>query len=55
MNVDYYRKVVERVRDSGVDVVINPTTGPGAGFVPGDPDPKTVGPGSTITTPERPS
>lgn len=53
MNVAYYREVVERIRDSGVDVVINLTTGPGARFVPGDPDPKIAGPGSTITTPER--
>ena len=53
MNVGYYRDVVERVRDSGIDVVLNLTTGPGARFVPGDPDPKTAGPGSTITTPER--
>ena len=53
MNVDYYREVVERVQDSAVDVVINLTTGPGARFVPGDPDPKTAGAGSTITTPER--
>ena len=53
MNVDYYREVVERVRDSGVEVVINLTTGPGARFVPGAPDPKTAGSGSTITTPER--
>ena len=53
MNVGCYREVVERVRDSGIDVVLNLTTGPGARFVPGDPDPKTAGPGSTITTPER--
>ena len=53
MNVGYYREVVERVRDSGIDVVLNLTPGPGARFVPGDPDPKTAGPGSTITTPER--
>ncbi len=53
MNVGYYREVVERVKDSGIDVVINLTTGPGARIVPGDPDPKTAGPGSTITTPER--
>ena len=53
MNVDYYREVVARVRDSGVDVLINRTTGPGARFVPGDPDPKVAGPGSTITTPAR--
>ena len=53
MNLDYYREVVERIRDSGGDVVINLTTGPGARFVPGDPDPKIAGPGSTITTPAR--
>ena len=53
MKLDYYREVVERVRDSGVDVVINLTTGPGARFVPGGSDPKTAGPGSTMTTPER--
>src|SRR5689334_22110428 len=29
-----YREVVERIRDSGSDVLINLTTGPGARFVP---------------------
>jgi uncharacterized protein (DUF849 family) len=53
MNVDFYREVVERVRDGGVDVAINLTTGPGARFVPGASDPKIAAPGSTITTPER--
>jgi uncharacterized protein (DUF849 family) len=46
-----YREVVERIRDSGSDVLINLTTGPGARFVPGDDDPQKPGPGTTIKTP----
>src|ERR1700674_1403498 len=34
-----YREVVERIRSSGVDVLINLTTGPGARFMPGADDP----------------
>ena len=34
-----YREVVERIRSSGTDVLINLTTGPGARFVPGADDP----------------
>ncbi len=34
-----YREVVERIRDSGSDVLINLTTGPGARFVHDDDDP----------------
>ena len=30
MDVAHYREVVQRIRDSGTDVVINLTTGPGA-------------------------
>lgn len=29
-----YREVVDRIRDAGTDVIINLTTGPGAGFAP---------------------
>jgi uncharacterized protein (DUF849 family) len=36
MALDLYRETVERIRDSGSDVIINLTTGPGARFVPGD-------------------
>ena len=32
--IAYYREVVARVRDAGSDVLINLTTGPGAGFAP---------------------
>src|SRR5690606_12471930 len=46
MRTELYRETVARIRDSGVDVVINLTTGPGARFVPGDDDPRVGGPGT---------
>lgn len=46
-----YREVVARIRDSGSDVLINLTTSEGARFVPGDEDPKTGGPGTTLIPP----
>ncbi len=52
MDVAHYRETVARIRDSGVDVIINLTTGPGARFSPSDDNPRHAGPGSTITTPE---
>jgi uncharacterized protein (DUF849 family) len=48
----HYREVVERIRASDIDVIINLTTGPGARFVPGDEDPFKVGPGTTLAGPE---
>jgi uncharacterized protein (DUF849 family) len=48
MNPAHYREVVERIRDSGSDVVINLTTGPGARFAPGSEDPLKPGPGTTM-------
>jgi uncharacterized protein (DUF849 family) len=50
-DVALYREVVERIRESGTDVIINLTTGPGARFVPGVDDPLKPGPGSTLTLP----
>lgn len=50
---DLFREVVERIRDSGSDVLINLTTGWGARFVPSDEDPTIGGEGTTLTTPER--
>ncbi len=46
-----YREVVERIRSSGSDVLINLTTGPGARFIPGDDDPLKPAPGSTLALP----
>jgi uncharacterized protein (DUF849 family) len=48
MEFDHYREVVERIRSSGIDVVINLTTGPGGRFVPGLDDPKEFGPATTL-------
>ena len=39
MDTAHYREVVERIRASGTDVLINLTTGPGARFMPGLDDP----------------
>jgi 3-dehydrocarnitine:acetyl-CoA trimethylamine transferase len=52
MDLELYREVVERIRDSSVDVVINLTTGTGAMFVPGKEDPAVAGPGTEYRLPE---
>jgi uncharacterized protein (DUF849 family) len=52
MDLDLYREVVERIRDSGSDVIINLTTGTGAQFMPGKDDPKVAGPGTEYCTPQ---
>ena len=46
-----YREVVERIRASGSDVLINLTTGPGARFTPDDRDPSKPGPESLLKSP----
>ena len=40
MAFELYEEVVDRIRSSGTDLVINLTTGPGGRFVPSDDDPK---------------
>jgi uncharacterized protein (DUF849 family) len=52
MDPAHYREVVERIRSSGSDVLINLTTGPGARFVPGTDDPLKPGPGTTLRPPQ---
>ena len=51
MDVALYRAVVERIRSSGSDVLINLTTGPGARFVPDEQDPQKPGQGTTMKLP----
>jgi uncharacterized protein (DUF849 family) len=51
MDPALYREVVERIRASGSDVLINLTTGPGARFIPGPNNPLSPGPGSTLSLP----
>jgi uncharacterized protein (DUF849 family) len=46
-----YREVVDRLRQSGTDVVINLTTGPGARFLPGPEDPWKPGPATNLKNP----
>jgi 3-dehydrocarnitine:acetyl-CoA trimethylamine transferase len=48
-----YREVVERIRSSGTDVLINLTTGPGARFVHDPNDPTKAGPDSTLRGPQQ--
>jgi uncharacterized protein (DUF849 family) len=48
--LDLYREVVERVRASGVDVVINLTAGMGGDYVPDEREPWRGGPGSDMAT-----
>lgn len=50
MDLALYREVVDRIRDSKTDVLINLTTGPGARLLPSSSDPRVADPSSTITT-----
>lgn len=51
MALDLYREVMDRIRDSGADVIINLTTGPGARFVPSSEQANTAAPGSNLRLP----
>lgn len=51
--LEYYREVTEIIRDSGSDILINLTTGPGGRFVPGEADPAVAGPGTNLVTAEK--
>lgn len=48
----YYRAVVDLIRGSGHDVIINLTGGPGGRFDLGRDDPKVAGPKTTLSRPE---
>ena len=52
MDLSLYRETVERIRAENDEVLINLTCGAGARFVPGAPEPRSPGPGTTLTTPE---
>ncbi|WP_340108280.1 3-keto-5-aminohexanoate cleavage protein [Pikeienuella sp. HZG-20] len=53
MDLALYREVTERIRDSGVDVIINLTTGTGGRFTPGETNPREGGPGTTLSLPDE--
>ena len=46
-----FREAVERIRDSGTDVVINLTAGMGGDWVPSEEDPSLPGPGTDMVGP----
>ena len=52
MDSALYAEVTDRIRQSGTDVIIKLTTGPGGRFVPGTDDPQRPGPGTTLRKPE---
>ena len=51
MKLDLYREVVDGIRRSGVDMLINLTTGAGASFIPGETEPRVPDPRSSLTHP----
>src|SRR3989440_2414097 len=53
MDGAHYAEVVDRIRSSGTDVVINLTTGPGGRFSPSPNNPMKPGPGTTLRTPRQ--
>ena len=53
MELGHYREVMERIRASNRELVINLTTGPGGRFIPSEDDPRVAAPGSTLVAPEK--
>ncbi|MBO1114588.1 3-keto-5-aminohexanoate cleavage protein [Bordetella petrii] len=53
MAVEHYREVVQRIRDSGSDVIVNLTTGPGARYVPALDQTNGAAPGSNVRPPQE--
>lgn len=53
MDPALFEEIVARVRNSGVDVILNLSTGEGGRFLPSEADPSIAAPGTTLTTPER--
>ncbi|WP_408010121.1 3-keto-5-aminohexanoate cleavage protein [Pseudalkalibacillus sp. A8] len=50
-NIDHYREIVDRIRESETDVVINITSGGGGDFIPSLATPAAGGDGTDIQTP----
>jgi uncharacterized protein (DUF849 family) len=53
MELAHYREVVQRIRASDVDVIINLSAGMGGRYVPSAEDPAVAGPGTLFVRPER--
>ena len=48
MKLEYYREVVQRIKKSGTDLIINLTCGPGGRYMPDDADPAKAGAGTNL-------
>jgi len=53
MDLAHYREVVDRIRSSNIDVLVNLTTGPGARFTPGPEEPFQAGPATNMRNPKQ--
>jgi len=53
MEKQYYKEVVERIRASGVDVLINLTSGAGGSYTPSPEDVRRATPASSLSVPEK--
>jgi uncharacterized protein (DUF849 family) len=51
MRIELYREVMDRIRDSGSDLIINLTTGEGGRLVPSEDEPRVAGEGTTLVHP----
>ncbi|WP_411954892.1 3-keto-5-aminohexanoate cleavage protein [Alkalibacillus sp. S2W] len=52
-NIDHYREIVDRIRESETDVLINITSGGGGDFIPNLDTPAAGGDGTDIQTPKE--
>lgn len=52
-DTNLFREVVERVRESDTDVILNLTSGGGGDWIPSEEDPAVGGPGTDMQTPEE--
>lgn len=52
-SLDHYREIIERIRESETDVIINITSGGGGDFIPNLSDPSTGGEGTDMQTPKE--
>lgn len=48
-----FREIVDRIRSSGTDVILNLSTGEGGRFIPSEDEPSKAAPGTTLTHPEK--
>ncbi len=53
MDLGLFQEIVDRIRQSGSDVILNLSTGEGGRYIPSLDNPAVAAPGTTLTTPER--